>query len=79
MDKIPVPNVSILLRGSTLYPQVHDLMLVLMVLLLVIVDAVILSVYTALEANGEGALSRTQQLTYTHIPTLPTRNHILPF
>ena len=41
-------------------------MLVLMVLLLVIVDAVILSVYTVLEANGKGAslvVNREKEIT----------------
>ena len=69
-DKIPVPNVSIPLRCSTLYPQVRDLMLVLMVLLLVIVDAVILSVYTVLEANREGAslvVNREKEITVTGV------------
>ena len=45
-------------------------MLVLMVLLLVIVDAVILSVYTALEANGEGAslvINREKEITVTGV------------
>jgi gamma-aminobutyric acid type B receptor len=48
--------------------QVHDWMLILMVLCFVVIDVVIMAVYTGLEASGEGAtlvVNREREITIT--------------
>ena len=37
------------------HPQVHDWMLIMMVFVFVLIDVVIMTVYTGLEVTGEGA------------------------
>ena len=49
------PDSIVTLLHCTVFTQVHDWMLVLVVMFLVVVDALILAVYTGLEASREGA------------------------